>query len=398
MAMSPGEKRARFGSATATAPKKKLSAGQLRKKTRDAYEKAFKKSQKEPGKKLGPARETGKLTPSGGGGSGSKGSGVSAGAYDSGFPVQNIDEAFMNQVASAEATTDLIEKIKKFDKLKKVKDIYKNADSMFDAIASNPTLTQFQKNQLREQISFVKQNHARLGYSLNDLLAAVGTGAYNQIVSRTPIGKEQAEALGLTEDVQNIMDTYGRQAVLRPDGTVGAISPTFGELIQDAVRGGANILGAANPFIRFLTGGKGINVKAPEFGFADLPPNLSGYFAEVPAYAGAVDLSKGIGAFMQPTGSVAGAAKVLQNPAFTGNRQGGGRGSDPVTDPAATDATTTTPASVFAYQPYTLPVAFNYTGGPEQMFIGGGFTQDGKTIGPFRAANGGIANFKGYGY
>jgi hypothetical protein len=398
MAMSPGEKRARFGSATATAPKKKLSAGQLRQKTRDAYEKAFKKSQKEPGKKLGPARETGKLTPSGGGGSGSKGSGVSAGAYDSEFPVQNINEAFMNQVASAEATTDLIEKIKKFDKLKKVKDIYKNADSMFDAIASNPTLTQFQKNQLREQISFVKQNHARLGYSLNDLLAAVGTGAYNQIVSRTPIGKEQAEALGLTEDVQNIMDTYGRQAVLRPDGTVGAISPTFGELIQDAVRGGANILGAANPFIRFLTGGKGINVKAPEFGFADLPPNLSGYFAEVPAYAGAVDLSKGIGAFMQPTGSVAGAAKVLQNPAFTGNRQGGGRGSDPVTDPAATDATTTTPASVFAYQPYTLPVAFNYTGGPEQMFIGGGFTQDGKTIGPFRAANGGIANFKGYGY
>ena len=395
--MSPGEKRARFGSATATAPKKKLSAGQLRQKTRDAYEKAFKKSQKEPGKKLGPARETGKLTPSGGGGSGSKGSGVSAGAYDSGFPVQNINEAFMNQVASAEATTDLIEKIKKFDKLKKVKDIYKNADAMFDAIASNPTLTQFQKNQLREQISFVKQNHGRLGYSLNDLLAAVGTGAYNQIVSRTPIGKEQAEALGLTEDVQNIMDTYGRQAVLRPDGTVGAMSPTFGQFVGDASRGLVNMFG--NTFLpRLLTGGKGFNVKAPEFGFGDLPPNMSGYFGAVPAYSGAVDLSKGIGAFMQPTGSVAGAARVLQNPAFTGNRQGGGRGSDPVTDPAATDPTTTTPASVFAYQPYTLPVAFNYTGGPEQMFIGGGFTQDGKTIGPFRAANGGIANFKGYGY
>ena len=402
--MSPGEKRARFGSATATAPKKKLSAGQLRKKTRDAYEKAFKKSQKEPGKKLGPARETGKLTPSGGGGSGSKGSGVSAGAYDSGFPVQNIDEAFMNQVASAEATTDLIEKIKKFDKLKKVKDIYKNADSMFDAIASNPTLTQFQKNQLREQISFVKQNHARLGYSLNDLLAAVGTGAYNQIVSRTPIGKEQAEALGLTEDVQNIMDTYGRQAVLRPDGTVGAISPTFGQFVGDASRGLVNMFG--NTFLpRLLTGGKGFNVKAPEFGFGDLPPDLSNYFGVgMPAYSGRVDLSKGIGAFknLDPNSlgydaNLAGAARALQNPAFTGNRQGGGRGPDPVTDPAATDpATTTTP--VFAYQPYTLPVAFNYTGGPEQMFIGGGFTQDGKTIGPFRAANGGIANFKGYGY
>ena len=40
----------------------------------------------------------------------------------------------------------------------------------------------------------------------------------------------------------------------------------------------------------------------------------------------------------------------------------------------------------------------DYTGGPEQSYIGGGFTEDGKPIGPFRAANGGIANFKGYGY
>ena len=397
MAMSPGERRARFGSATATAPKKnkKLSAGQLRQKTRDAYQKAFKKSQKEPGKKLGPARETGKLIPSGGG-SGSKGSGVSAGAYDSGFPVQNIDEAFMNQVASAEATTDLIEKIKKFDKLKKVKDIYKNADSMFDAIASNPTLTQFQKNQLREQISFVKQNHGRLGYSLNDLLAAVGTGAYNQIVGRTPIGEQQAKDLGITDQVQDIFDKYGRAAVLRPDGTVGAISPTAGQLFGDMGRGLAN-MASAIPAVRFLTGGKGINVSAPDFGFENVAPNLSGYFGAVKNLQGAVDTSKGIGAFMQPTGSVAGAARVLQNPAFTGNRPGGGRGPDPVTDPATTDPATT-PAPVFAYQPYALPVAYNYTGGPEQLYIGGGFTQDGQPIGPFKAAKGGIANFKDYGY
>lgn len=395
--MSPGERRARFGSATATAPKKnkKLSAGQLRQKTRDAYQKAFKKSQKEPGKKLGPARETGKLIPSGGG-SGSKGSGVSAGAYNSGFPVQNIDEAFMNQVASAEATTDLIEKIKKFDKLKKVKDIYKNADSMFDAIASNPTLTQFQKNQLREQISFVKQNHGRLGYSLNDLLAAVGAGAYNQIVGRTPIGEQQAKDLGITDQVQDIFDKYGRAAVLRPDGTVGAISPTAGQLFGDMGRGLAN-MASAIPSVRFLTGGKGINVSAPDFGFENVAPNLSGYFGAVKNLQGAVDTSKGIGAFMQPTGSVAGAARVLQNPAFTGNRQGGGRGPDPVTDPATTDPATT-PAPVFAYQPYALPVAYNYTGGPEQLYIGGGFTQDGQPIGPFKAAKGGIANFKDYGY
>ncbi len=159
-------------------PQKKVSAGKLRAKTRANYSKAFKKSQKNPGKKLGPARDTGKLTPSGGGKNKDSGSSAgyyyetpeSAGAYNTGFDTYNIDDKFMNQVVSAEATTDLIEKIKKFDDLKKVKDIYKNTDAMFDAINENPTLTQFQKNNLRAQIQYVKQNHARLGYSLNDLM------------------------------------------------------------------------------------------------------------------------------------------------------------------------------------------------------------------------------------
>tara|TARA_S200002703_G_C3796806_1_gene246039 strand:+ start:266 stop:1465 length:1200 start_codon:yes stop_codon:yes gene_type:complete len=399
MAMSPGERRARFGSATATAPKKnkKLSAGQLRQKTRDAYQKAFKKSQKEPGKKLGPARETGKLIPSGGG-SGSKGSGVSAGAYDSGFPVQNIDEAFMNQVASAEATTDLIEKIKKFDKLKKTKDIYKNADAMFDAIKKNPTLTQFQKNQLRDQIMYVRQNHARLGYSLNDLMAAVGTGAYNQIVGRTPINKEQAEKLGITDQVQDIFDKYGREAVLRPDGTVGAISPTAGQLFGDMFRGGAKMFGAG-PISQFLTGGKGFDIKAPEFGFGDLPPNLGNYFGVgMPAYSGRVDMSKGIGAFMQPTGNVAGASKALQFAPMRDARAGRTPETTTQQGDGSGDGGGGTTPSTFAYVPFARPVAYNYTGGPEQMYLGGGFTQDGVPIGPFRAADGGIANFKGYGY
>tara|TARA_R100000231_G_scaffold49342_4_gene42109 strand:- start:7257 stop:8492 length:1236 start_codon:yes stop_codon:yes gene_type:complete len=340
---------------------------------------------------------------SSGGGSGSSAgyyeTPVSAGAYDSGFPVYNIDDKFMNQIASAEATTDLIEKIQKFDKLKKVKDIYKNTDAMFDAINKNPTLTQFQKNNLRAQIQYVKENHGRLGYSLNDLMAAVGTGAYNQIVGRTPINKEQAEKLGITDQVQDIFDKYGRAAVLRPDGTVGAISPTAGQLFADIGRGAAKMFGAG-PITQFLTGGKGFNIKAPEFGFGDLPPdlNLSGYFGAVPAYSGAIDMSKGIGAFMQPTGNVAGASKALQfapmrdaregrTPETTtqqGDGSGGGGGG--------------TTSSTFAYVPFARPVAYNYTGGPEQMYLGGGFTQDGVPIGPFRAADGGIANFKGYGY
>jgi|9_EtaG_2_1085328.scaffolds.fasta_scaffold34419_2 hypothetical protein len=405
MAMSPGERRARFGSATATAPKKnkKLSAGQLRQRTRDAYQKAFKKSQKEPGKKLGPPRETGKLIPSGGGSSG-KGSGVSAGAYNSGFPVQNIDKTFMNQVASAEATTDLIEKVKKFDKLKKVKDIYKNADSMFDAIYKNPTLTQFQKNQLRDQISYVKQNHARLGYSLNDLLAAVGTGAYNQIVGRTPINEQQAKDLGITDQVQDIFDKYGRAAVLRPDGTVGAISPTAGQLFGDMGRGLAN-MASAIPAVRFLTGGKGINVNAPDFGFENVAPNMSGYFGAVPGYSGAIDMSKGIGAFrnLDPNSlgydaNLAGASKALQ---FAPQRDArAGRTPETTTQQGdgSGDGGGGTTSSNFAYVPFARPVAYNYTGGPEQMYLGGGFTQDGVPIGPFRAANGGIANFKDYGY
>lgn len=339
-----------------------------------------------------------------GGSSSGGGSGSSAGAYDSGFPVYNIDETFMNQVASAEATTNLIDKIQKFDKLKKVKDIYKNADSMFDAINKNPTLTQFQKNQLRDQISYVKQNHGRLGYSLNDLLAAVGTGAYNQVVGRTPIGKSQAEELGLTDQVQDIFDKYGRAAVLRPDGTVGAISPTAGQLFGDIGRGAAN-MASALPAVRFLTGGKGINVNAPDFGFENVAPNLSGYFGAVPNLSGAVDMSKGIGAFrnLSPNSAgydanLAGAAKALQfAPQRDARRgrtpeettgEGGGSGDDGGGSSSST----------FAYQPYALPVSYNYMGGPEQMYLGGGYTQDGQPVGPFYAANGGIANFKDYGY
>ena len=48
--------------------------------------------------------------------------------------------------------------------------------------------------------------------------------------------------------------------------------------------------------------------------------------------------------------------------------------------------------------PFGLPINYDYTGGPERRMIGGGFMRDGQYIGPFNFKNGGIANFRGYGY
>ena len=309
-----------------------------------------------------------------------------------GSPIGGFEEEVKKNIN----TNQLLLKVDDIYNTKKAKDIRKKADEMFAIIKQNPTLTDFQKNNIRAQIAFVKDNYAKLGYSMNELMSAVGTNAFNQIVGRTGIDRDTAAKLTPDQQtrVQEIMDKYGREAVFRPDGTIGARSPTFGEFVGDAARGAVNMFG--NTFLpRFLTGGKGFNVKAPEFGFGDIPSGanqfLTGDFAQ---YASPINLSAGIGAFQQPRS--AGAARALRNPAMTGNRPGGGRGPDPVTDPATTDPATTTP--VFAYQPYALPVAFDYTGGPEQSYIGGGFTEDGQPIGPFRAANGGIANFKGYGY
>jgi hypothetical protein len=104
----------------------------------------------------------------------------------------------------------------------------------------------------------------------------------------------------------------------------------------------------------------------------------------------------GMGIYQTP--SSPGAAKALQFAPMrdaragrtpeTTTQQGDGNGEG--------DANTT--SSTFAYVPFARPVSYNYMGGPEQMYLSGGFTQDGVPIGPFRAADGGIANFKGYGY
>ena len=58
----------------------------------------------------------------------------------------------------------------------------------------------------------------------------------------------------------------------------------------------------------------------------------------------------------------------------------------------------TTNQGNLTYNVFGLPINYDYTGGPERRMIGGGFMRDGQYIGPFNFKNGGIANFRGYGY
>jgi hypothetical protein len=70
--------------------------------------------------------------------------------------------------------------------------------------------------------------------------------------------------------------------------------------------------------------------------------------------------------------------------------QGGGGGQDQNTTP---------PPGPLTYDVYGRPVTYNYTGGPEQIYLGGGYKRDGQYIGsPYGFSKGGIANFKPYGY
>ena len=91
---------------------------------------------------------------------------------------------------------------------------------------------------------------------------------------------------------------------------------------------------------------------------------------------------------------------------------GGGGGQDPNQDPS-----TTPPPGPLTFDVYGRPVTYDYSGGPEQIYLGGGYKRDGKYIGspygdnlenrtggiyrppvrtPFK--DGGIANFRPYGY
>ncbi len=131
-----------------------------------------------------------------------------------GSPIGGFEEEVKKNIN----TNQLLLKVNDIYNTKKAKDIRKKADEMFAIIKQNPTLTDFQKNNIRAQIAFVKDNHARLGYSMNELMSAVGTNAFNQIVGRTGIDRDTAAKLTPDQQarVQDIMDTYGREAVFRP--------------------------------------------------------------------------------------------------------------------------------------------------------------------------------------
>jgi len=81
-----------------------------------------------------------------------------------------------------------------------------------------------------------------------------------------------------------------------------------------------------------------------------------------------------------------------------GSNQGGQSGQGGQGGQGGQDDSDTNTQGDLTYNVFGLPVNYDYTGGPERMMIGGGFKRDGQYIGPFNYKNGGIANFRGYGY
>jgi hypothetical protein len=82
-----------------------------------------------------------------------------------------------------------------------------------------------------------------------------------------------------------------------------------------------------------------------------------------------------------------------------GNQSGGGQDQGQGGGGGGQDQDTTPPPGPLTYDVYGRPVTYNYTGGPEQIYLGGGYKRDGQYIGsPYGFSKGGIANFKPYGY
>ena len=89
------------------------------------------------------------------------------------------------------------------------------------------------------------------------------------------------------------------------------------------------------------------------------------------------------------------------NPSMNyGNRGGGGQGGGQGGGGGQNqDQDTTTQPGPLTFDVYGRPVTYDYTGGPEQIYLGGGYKRDGQYIGsPYGFSKGGIANFKPYGY
>jgi hypothetical protein len=81
----------------------------------------------------------------------------------------------------------------------------------------------------------------------------------------------------------------------------------------------------------------------------------------------------------------------------TGQTRTGDGGGDTTPDP--NDPTDPNQPGPLTYDVYGRPITYDYTGGPEQIYLGGGYKRDGQYIGsPYGYSKGGIANFKPYGY
>jgi len=330
--------------------------------------------------------------------------------------VPNVAGGFTDEVAAAAGPSELVKTIEDLTTFKKggkdeVKNIMSKVKDMEKAIDGSVQLSNYDKLQYKAQIRYARENFAKMGYSLNDVMAAVGTNAFNKMVSKTPISRDDAVARGQLDEVQGIMDEYGRPAVLRKDGTIGPMQPTIRQvggdikrrLNQDAQNlGGLFQLTPTGMIANFLKGKNqstanrpgGVR-QEPKFGFGDIPSGANQFLKD--GYAqyinSPINLSRGEG--FSPYIPPSAPQRALNNAMRSGGgggqqtqNQGGddGGGSDDA-DPGP-----------LTYQTYAKPVSYNYFGGPEQIYLGGGYQQDGKTIGPFGYANGGIANFKPYGY
>ena len=88
------------------------------------------------------------------------------------------------------------------------------------------------------------------------------------------------------------------------------------------------------------------------------------------------------------------------NPSVSyGNQSGGGQDQGQGGGGGGQDQDTTPPPGPLTFDVYGRPVTYDYSGGPEQIYLGGGYKRDGQYIGsPYGFSKGGIANFKPYGY
>jgi len=120
--------------------------------------------------------------------------------------------------------------------------------------------------------------------------------------------------------------------------------------------------------------------------------------------------------WVNPEGTTSGVNSLVNYPTFTpeGFKIGsynptrdysGGTGQNQTGDGSQTttkddDDDTTDTYGNLTFDVYGRPIKkYDYTGGPEQLYLGGGWKKDGQYIGsPWGFKEGGIANFKPYGY